>query len=60
VRKPTIVRTLRDKMLDAYLRDNVKARRMQTDGSYIRVQAEKGKKAFSAQEHLLKTKCSRT
>jgi polyphosphate kinase len=60
VRKATIIRTLRDKVLESYLRDNTKARRMQTDGSYVRVQAEKGKKPFSAQEHLLKTKCSRT
>jgi polyphosphate kinase len=44
-----IGRHLRKKMLDAYLRDNVNARVLQRDGSYVRV--ERGKDApFDAQQ----------
>ncbi|MEJ7575861.1 MAG: hypothetical protein WKF74_02520 [Pyrinomonadaceae bacterium] len=33
---PDLKRCLKEKGLDAYLRDNVKARRLQPDGSYLR------------------------
>ncbi len=45
-------RILRDDILDAYLRDNVKARLLQADGSYARVEPEEGEEPFSSQEYF--------
>jgi polyphosphate kinase len=45
-----IKRALRDEILDAYLRDNVKARLLQPDGSYARARPADGEEPFSAQE----------
>jgi polyphosphate kinase len=53
VRDPRWVRYLKDEVLDVYLRDNLKARRMLPDGRYERVPAAKGEAPFSAQAHLL-------
>ena len=47
------IRYLRDEVLGTYLRDNVKARRMQSDGTYRRVEAAPGESPVSVQEHLL-------
>ena len=47
VQEPAIRRHLREDYLEAYLRDNVKAREMQPDGSHIR--AEKTGEPFNAQ-----------
>ncbi len=41
------------KIMDVQLRDNVKAREMQPDGSYIRVRPGKGKKRLNSQQWLL-------
>jgi polyphosphate kinase len=48
---PASAHRLRDEILDAYLRDDVKARLMQPDGSYTR--AERHGRGFSAQEWLM-------
>jgi polyphosphate kinase len=42
---------LRNEILDAYLRDDVKARLMQPDGSYVR--AKKDGPGFAAQDWLM-------
>ena len=36
VEDPNLIRQLRDQVLAVYLEDNVKARRMQADGTYLR------------------------
>ncbi len=47
------IRFLRDEVLDVYLRDNLKARRMLADGSYERVTPPTGQAPLSAQSFLL-------
>jgi polyphosphate kinase len=44
---------IRNEILGTYLLDNVKARRMQPDGSYHRVPRRKGDRPYSSQESLL-------
>ncbi|MBL8176225.1 MAG: polyphosphate kinase 1 [Bryobacterales bacterium] len=56
VTKGTFVRQLREKVLAAYLADNVKARLMQPDGSYRRAVCAKGEKAVNSQQVLLDRK----
>jgi polyphosphate kinase len=53
VRDERIIRTIRDDVLAVYLADNVKARAMQPDGTYLRKKAG-GKHAVCAQEKLLR------
>jgi polyphosphate kinase len=53
VRDERIIRTIRDDVLAVYLADNVKARAMQPDGTYVRKKAG-GKHAVCAQEKLLR------
>ena len=48
-----LVRHLRDRVLDLYLHDNVKAREMQVDGTYVRKTPSAGEQAVNAQEELL-------
>ena len=48
---PALKRRLRDEILDAYLRDNLKARLLQPDGTYHR--APKSVPALSAQQYLM-------
>ena len=48
---PALSARLRDEILGAYLKDNVKARLLQPDGRYIR--ASKVGAPFSAQDHLM-------
>lgn len=47
------VRFLREKILDAYLKDNVRARILQADGTYIRAKAGSDEKRFDVQSHLM-------
>jgi polyphosphate kinase len=54
VEDPKLVRRIKEEILDAYLADNVKARRMKSDGTYVRLKAADPKKAFSVQDHLLR------
>jgi len=48
-----IIRNIRDDILETYLVDNLKARFMQSDGSYLRLNPEEGQVAINTQEHLL-------
>jgi polyphosphate kinase len=52
VSQPDLKKRLRDEILHAYLKDNVKARLLQPDGEYIR--APRTGAPFSAQDHLMK------
>jgi polyphosphate kinase len=56
VLKPALVRLIRDKILAVYLADNVKARVLQSDGTYIRAFRDKGARPLNAQALLLKTR----
>jgi len=56
VTKPTLVRQIRDRILSVYLQDNVKARRMNADGTYSRVKPKKGERPVNAQLALLRAK----
>lgn len=49
IEDPYIKRYLRDDFLNAYLRDNTKAREMRSDGSYFRVTRGNEDEAFDAQ-----------
>ena len=49
VEDPAIVRRLRDEILAVYLRDNVKARFMQADGSYLHSRPADGEEALDSQ-----------
>ena len=44
---------IRDGMLDIYLRDNVNAHELQSDGSYVRLRPAEGQPPFSAQDWFL-------
>jgi polyphosphate kinase len=48
-----LVWRLRTQILETYLRDNVKARSMQPDGTYHRVRPQPGQEPLNAQEHFL-------
>jgi polyphosphate kinase len=50
---PRHVRYLRDDVLATYLADNVKARELQADGTYVRVRSAPGALSVSAQAALL-------
>ena len=47
------IRRLKDQVLATYLADNVKARRMDSDGSYTRVAPQDGERALNAQNWFL-------
>jgi polyphosphate kinase len=49
-----LVRQLRDEVLAIYLSDNVKSRRMNSDGSYSRVQPVSSESILNSQEWLIK------
>ncbi len=53
VTDPELVRTVREDILELYLRDNVKARRMQADGTYTRISPVPGEEQVNAQEILI-------
>jgi polyphosphate kinase len=48
---PALKRRLREEILDSYLRDNLKARLMNPDGSYVR--APNSVPALGAQQYLM-------
>ncbi len=48
-----MIRNIRNDILETYLVDNLKARLMQPDGSYLRSTPEKGQVQINTQEHLL-------
>ena len=49
---------LRNEILGAYLKDNIKARLLQPDGAYVR--AERNGAKFTAQEYLMQLAGART
>ncbi|MFN2234226.1 MAG: polyphosphate kinase 1 [Anaerolineales bacterium] len=53
VEDPAMIRHIRDDILEIYLIDNVKARLMQPDGSYLRLTPKDGQVHINAQEYLL-------
>jgi polyphosphate kinase len=53
VEDESLLRRVKDEILDTYLADNVKARRMQPDGSYKRLKPAEGKRAMNAQAALI-------
>jgi polyphosphate kinase len=54
VEEERLVRQLRDEILDIYLKDTVKARRMNPDGSYARVEPDSTDSLLNSQEWLIK------
>jgi polyphosphate kinase len=58
VEDPAIIRNIRDGILETYLTDNLKARIMQADGSYLRVSPENGEKLLDTQKYFLKLRSS--
>jgi polyphosphate kinase len=54
VQDPTLIRTIRDDILEIYLNDNVKARLMKPDGKYERVLPEKGAPLINSQEWFMR------
>lgn len=50
---PVLKRYLIDEVLDIYLRDNTKARRLLSDGSYEKIQAKPGEAKINSQEYLI-------
>jgi polyphosphate kinase len=50
---PNQIRYVRDKMLDAYLKDNMRARVMQPDGTYVRLKPPGADKAVDVQEFFM-------
>ena len=53
VEDPALVRRLRDEILGVYLGDNVKARLMQADGSYVRATPGEGERPLDSQAYFL-------
>ncbi|MDQ3908373.1 MAG: polyphosphate kinase 1 [Acidobacteriota bacterium] len=49
---PSLRRYLKDVALEAYLRDNVKAREMLSDGTYVRVRPAPGEEPFDSQSYF--------
>lgn len=47
------IKYLRDKVLENYLKDNMRARVLQADGSYLRIKPELSEKSFDVQLHLM-------
>jgi len=56
VTRPSLVRQIRDRILTVYLQDNVKARRMNPDGTYTRIQPAKNQRPMNAQISLLRVR----
>jgi polyphosphate kinase len=52
IHDPALKRYLKDELLAAYLRDNVKARELMPDGRYERVRPAPGEEEFSAQMYF--------
>jgi polyphosphate kinase len=54
VQDPAIITQIRDRILKTYMNDNAKTRRMQSDGSYIRVHPEKKEEPIDSQAWFIK------
>jgi polyphosphate kinase len=53
IEDPALVRHIKRNILDAYLADNMKARRMKSDGSYVRLKGSETGRPCDVQAHLL-------
>ena len=53
VENPKLIRQLRDQVLAIYLADNVKARQMQPDGTYLRVKCQEEAESVDSQSRLI-------
>jgi len=53
VSDPSLQHYLKNVLLAAYLRDNVKARQLQPDGSYAKIELEPGEKPFDSQQFFM-------
>jgi polyphosphate kinase len=56
VTRPALLRQLRDRILAVYLQDNVKARRMNSDGTYTRLHPARNQRPLNAQISLLRVR----
>lgn len=56
VQEPRLIRDIHDNILEIYLKDNVKARLMQPDGSYVRTKPPKGEKPINSQEWFMRNR----
>jgi polyphosphate kinase len=52
IEDPRLKKHLKEEVLDICLRDNVKARRLQPDGSYERVRSAEGEESVDSQSHF--------
>jgi polyphosphate kinase len=52
IQLPKLKRYLKDEVLDIYLADNVKARQLMPDGSYVRVEPLTGEPSVNSQTHF--------
>jgi polyphosphate kinase len=59
VEDPALVERLRAEVLEGYLRDNVKARIMQPDGTYVRATVSKDEPALDSQKEFIDLASSR-
>jgi polyphosphate kinase len=53
IRNTALKARIMDEILMTYLRDNVKARLMQADGTYVRVKAKEGERPIRSQSELI-------
>ncbi len=53
-----MIRFVRDQVLTTYLSDNVKARLMQSDGTYIRIQSQSGEDLIDCQQAFINYRIS--
>jgi polyphosphate kinase len=53
VEQQSVIRQLRDEVLDVYLRDNLSARRLRPDGRYERVRPEPGEEPLNSQAYFV-------
>jgi polyphosphate kinase len=53
VSNPSLQHYLKNVLLAAYLRDNVKARELKADGSYVKIELEPGEKPFDSQRFFM-------
>jgi polyphosphate kinase len=53
IEDPKLIRRVRDDILRTYLNDNVKARKMLSDGTYVRVQPPEGAPVIDAQAQFI-------
>jgi polyphosphate kinase len=60
VRDPALIERLRTEILQTYLDDNVKARKMHSDGSYTRMRPEEGQQPIDAQRVLMDVSAKRS